>query len=375
MKIFKKRSVAVLVMALAIAAASLLGLSRRPDAVSPDTGLVDMPIGEFRPYIVDEARLLSDRTEETLCLYNANWDQLGGSILAVVSEENAGDLEEAAWAWAEKLQLGENDAILLMDPAAGNCYLLSSGRFTDRFSGRESAYLDSYLYEDFQAARYDTGVSNLFSHIHQDFFYSQSSQSSSQGIGFGLILQLIILLVILVFVCSLIDSMRYRSWYRSYGGMPMPPVVYRPILFWHRPGEHWFRHRPPPPPPRGGGPRPPMGGPRPPAGSGRPRTGGGSFTGRPGSRGGGFGGGSSGGSRGGGFGGGSFGGGRGGGFGGGSSSGSRGGGFGGGSFGGSRGGSFGGGSFGGSRGGGFGGGSRGGGFGGGSRGGGFGGRR
>ena len=367
MKIFKKRSVAVLVMALAIAAASLLGLSRRPDAVSPDTGLVDMPIGEFRPYIVDEARLLSDRTEETLCLYNANWDQLGGSILAVVSEENAGDLEEAAWAWAEKLQLGENDAILLMDPAAGNCYLLSSGRFTDRFSGRESAYLDSYLYEDFQAARYDTGVSNLFSHIHQDFFYSQSSQSSSQGIGFGLILQLIILLVILVFVCSLIDSMRYRSWYRSYGGMPMPPVVYRPILFWHRPGGRWFRHRPPPPP-RSGGPRPPAGG-------GQPRTGGGSFTGRPGSRGGGFGGGSFGGGRGGGFGGGSFGGGRGGGFGGGSSSGSRGGGFGGGSFGGGRGGSFGGGSFGGSRGGGFGGGSRGGGFGGGSRGGGFGGRR
>lgn len=362
MKICRKRSVAVLVMVLAIAAASLLGLSRRPGGVSPDTGLADMPIGEFRPYLVDEARILSDRTEESLCLYNANWDRLGGSILAVVSQENAGDPEEAAWSWAEELQLGENDAILLLDPASGSCYLLTSGRFADRFSGRESAYLDNYLYEDFHASRYDTGVSSLFAHIHQDFFYSQTPQGSgTRGIGFGLIIQLVFLLVILVLVCSLIDSMRYRSWYRSYGGMPMPPVVYRPILFWHRPGGRWFRHRPPPPP-RGGGPRPPMGGPRPPAGGGRPRTGGGGFTGRPGSRGGGFGGGSFGGGRGGGFGGGSFG-------------GSRGGGFGGGSFGGSRGGGFGGGSFGGSRGGGFGGGARGGGFGGGSRGGGFGGRR
>lgn len=354
-------------MVLAIASAALLGLYRRPASVSPDSGLADLPIGEFRPYLVDDAQILPDRTEEALCLYNANWDRIGGSILAVVSGKNVGPLEDAAWDWAAELQLGENDAVLLLDVAAGDCYLLSSGRFADRFAGRESSYLDNYLYEDFQAGRYDSGVSNLFSHIHQDFFLTQVSQvSDTQGIGFGLIVQLIVLLAILVFVCSLIDSMRYRSWYQGYGRMSAPPVVYRPILFWHRPGGHWFRHRPPPPP-RGGGPRPPMGGPkppmgggpRPPAGGGRPRTGGGSFSGRPSSRGGGFGGGS--------FGGGSFG--------GGSFGGSRGGGFGGGSFGGGRSGGFGGGSFGGGRGGSFGGGARGGGFGGGSRGGGFGGRR
>ena len=156
----------------------------------------------------------------------------------------------------------------------------------------------------------------------------------------------VVLLVVLVLLFNCLDGIRYNSWSARYGGMAVPPVVYRPIFWWHRPGSAWFtrRRRPPPRPPRG--PRPPMsGGPRPPrppmGGSTPPRSG--SFGG--GSRGGGFG-------R---FpGSGSFGGGR------------RGG------FGGSRGGSFGGGS----RGGGFGGGgSRGGGFGGGSRGGGFGGRR
>lgn len=359
MKAFKKRSVAAVIMVLAIIGASLFGLSRAPWARMPESELANLSIREFQPYIVDGAGILSAKTEERLSLYNANWDRLAGSILAVVTEKNAGDLENAAWDWAETMELGENDAVLVMDPKAQDAYLLSSGGFADRFNGRESSYLNNYLYESFQAGDYDEAVLALFEGVHQDFFAGAAYYNDSYGFmnSSAFIVYAILALIMFVLIFSVLDRMRYDTWYGRYGGMPAPPVVFRPILFWHRPGSRWYRRRsapPPPPPPRGGGPRPPMGGPRPPRSGGGtppkpPRTGGGGF---------------SGGSRGGTFGGGSFG----GGFGG-----SRGGSFGGGSFGGgSRGGSFGGGS----RGGGFGGGSRGGGsFGGGSRGGGFGGRR
>ena len=344
MKVFKNRAIAAFVMVIAIAGSSLYGLSKAPWARVPESELASLPTGEFRPYIVDGAGILSAGTEERLSLYNANWDSLEGSILAVATEKNAGDLEDAAWTWAETMELGENDAVLVLDPGAKDAYLLSSGRFSDRLNGRESSFLDNYLYTPFQAGDYDAAALSLFEGIHQGVFRGRvPSQQSGGFLGstLGLIIALVILLAVFIMICGWIDRMRYRTWHRRYGGMTVPPVVYRPVVFWHRPGSRWYRRRsapPPPPPPRGGGPKPPMGGPKPPRSGGGtpprpPRTGGGAFSGpRP-----------TGGSRGGSFGGGTFG--------GGSFSGSRGGG----SFGGSRGGTFGGGSFGGSRGGGFGG--------------------
>lgn len=262
-------------------------------------------------------------------------------------EPTATDIEDAAWNWAGELQLGENDAILFIDAGQTDAWLLSSGRFADRFNGAEGQYVRSCLSGPAASGKWDEGVIALFAETHLLF-----NVQSSSGIGslIASFLPVIVLLLVLLVLFSWIDSLRYSSWRGRYGTMAVPPVVYRPIFWWHRPGSRWYRRRhmpPPPPPPRGPrGPRPPMGGgPRPPMGGGTPprpnrptppRTGGGGFN-----RGGGFGSGSMGGGgfgRGGGFGGsrsggGSFGGGRGGGFGGGprgGGGGSRGGGFGGG---------------------------------------------
>jgi len=368
MKLFKNRAFAALVLIAAIALSSAWGLSKAPKVEVPQGGA---PLDEglstagFDGLIVDEANVLSSRTENTLSMYNANWDKLTGSIMAVVTTRDAGaygtGIEDAAWNWAYELELGEDDAILLIDTGRTDAWLLSSGRFADRFNGGEGQYVRSCLSGPAASGEWDEGVLALFAETHL-LFNAQSRAGTGSLIA--ALLPVIILLLVLLVLFSWIDSLRYSSWRGRYGTMAVPPVVYRPIFWWHRPGSRWYRRRhmpPPPPPPRGprgprppmgGGPRPPMGGgPRPPMGGGTPprpnrpappRTGGGGFN-----RGGSFGSGSMGG---GGFG-------RGGGFGG-----SRGGG-----------GSFGGGS----RGGGFGGGgSRGGGFGGGGgRGGGFGGRR
>ena len=369
MKLFKNKAFAIFVLIAAIALSSLYGISKAPEIRLPEGSV---PLDEslstytFGQYVEDKAGVLSKKTIKAICLYNANWDQMAGSIMAVVTlrDKDAGSAEDLAWDWAETLQLGENDAILVVNAANQDYSVVASGRFFDLLDTQSASFVDTLLEESVHRGDYDQAALNLFGQVH--LLFSRYQANSYNGGGTLAVLRsvasVLVLLIALVALFSFLDSIRYNSWSARYGGMAVPPVVYRPIFWWHRPGSAWFtrRRRPPPPPPRGPrppmgggpGPRPPVSGPRPPM-SGGPRPPrppmGGSAPPRSGS--------SGGGSRGGGFGSpgsGSFGGGRGGGF------------------GGSRGGSFGGGS----RGGGFGGGgSRGGGFGGGSRGGGFGGRR
>ena len=325
MKFFQKRGVAIVVLILAIVASSAWGLHKAPAVSTPEGGEKldpSLSTAAFTQYVRDDAGVLSDKTEEAIGLYNANWDKMFGSIMAVVTTESANDIENAAYDYAIEMQLAENDAILVIAKQQQDYYLLASGNFYDLLSGLSQSFVASCMESGVQKSDYDAAV--LF----------------------------IMLLVLLFLIWIWLDRMRYNRYRRRYmmPGMGVPTVMYHPI-FWGR--------RPPrgPRPPRSGGPRPPQGGPRPPYSGGssggnrrppqpprRPSGGSGNSFGGFGSSG-----------RGGGFGSGNF-----GGFGG----SSRGGGFGGG-------GSFGG--FGGSRGGGFGGG-RSGGFGGG-RGGGFGGRR
>ena len=344
MKFFQKRGVAIAVLILTILASSAWGLHKAPVVSTPEGGEKldpSLSTAAFTQYVRDEADILSDKTEEAVGLYNANWDKMFGSIMAVVTVQSSDDLENTAYDYAEAMQLGTNDAILLIAKQQQDYYLVASGDFYDLLSSLSQSFVASCMEDGVQKGDYDAAVRSLCAALHVEL--SQQYQQSEAALDEAASRVMFIMILIIFFILWIaLDGMRYRRYRRRYmmPGMGIPTVVYRPI-FWGR--------RPPrsPRPPRSGGPRPPYGGGssggnrRPPQPPRRPSSSGSSF--------GGFG--STG--RGGGFGsGGSFGG-----------------------FGSSRGGGFGGGSFGGSRGGGFGGGSRGGGFGGGGRGGGFGGRR
>ena len=332
MKIFKSKPFAIVIMIAAIILACVYSSATKPTVDVP-TGAPELDeslsTAYFEEFIVDDANILSAKTEKKLSIYNANWDQIAGRIIAVVTTKNVGNVEDAAWDWAYELELGENDAILLIDAASGEYIVVARGSFYDDFAAQSGSFVDNAMYEGAAKGDYDTAALSLFAQVH----LLHEAYVVDGGRVLGLFL-LIFLIVIFIMVCSLIDSMRYSRWNSRYGTMGVPPVIYRPILWWHRPGSSWYRYRrnpPPPPSPRppvGGGYRPPMGGGyRPSNGSfGGSRPSSGSFGG--GSRGGGF------------------------------SSSSRSGSFGGGSRGGS---------FGGSRGGSVGGGSRGGCFGGGRR--------
>ena len=347
MKFFQKRGVAIVVLILAIVASSAWGLHKAPAVSTPEGGEKLNPslsTAAFTQYVRDDAGVLSDKTEEAVGLYNANWDKMFGSIMAVVTVQSSDNLENTAYDYADTMQLGSNDAILVIAKQQQDYYLVASGDFYDLLSGLSQSFVASCMADNVQKGDYDAAVRSLCAALHVEL--SQQYQQSEAALDEAANGVMFIMILIIFFVLwIMLDGMRYRRYRRRYmmPGMGVPTVMYHPI-FWGR--------RPPrgPRPPCSGGPRPPQGGRgsssgnrRPPQQPRRPSGGSGNSFGGFGSSG-----------RGGGFGSGNF-----GGFGG----SSRGGGFGGGRSGG----------FGGSRGGGFGGG-RSGGFGGG-RGGGFGGRR
>ena len=355
MKILQKKSVAILLTVVMVLAGVGIGQVRAnqapPVPTAGETALdTTLSTAAYENWLWDEADVFSKSEEKQICIYNANWDKRYTSLVAVAAVKSVtGDLADYAYELGNDIGLGQGDALLVLDIGGKDAYLATGDDFANSMLSdtEASKYLDLYLYEDFMNGNYAKGVLTLLAELnvrYVDVFGAGKAEGQVISSGGETLMGIIVLMVILIVIASLVDSMRYNAYRQSYYGVPNPPYVFRPILFWHGPSYGWYRRRwhQPPPPPRG---------PRGPGGMGGP---------------GGFGGGSRPSSRPGGF-----------------SSNNRGGGFGGSSrgsgFGGSRGGGFGGssrgGGFGGCRGGGFGGGFSGGGFSGGGRGGGFGGRR
>ena len=387
MKLFEKRSVAAIVMVLAIVAGILLGQARKPENIGQLSTTV---VGSYT-YVYDHAGVLTDDTMEYIDAMNVSlFAQTGAQIMIVVQDSTNGtDIVDYAINLGNRYGVGsaerDNGLVIVLaledytPSGLKGDYGVACGDGLYSYGNELTNLLYYYMEDDFAAGDYDAGVKRTFNAYidwFEDFYdvtvrenyvpgvgssYTSSSgdyytrtegtvEPSAGAVSGSIILILVVLLILWI----IWDKIRYNRYRRRYlrPGMGIPTRRYYPV-FWGRP------RRVVTPPPRK---HPPNNNRRPPSGGGF--GGGGSFGG---SRGG-FSGGSRGGSRGsfGGssFGGGSFGGSRGssGSFGG-SRGGSRGSFGGGGSFGGSRGGFSGGsrgGSFGGSR-GGFSGGSRGGG--------------
>ena len=376
MKVFQKRSVAAVVMALAIAAGILLGQARKPEGLGQASTAV---VGTYT-YVYDYAGVLTDKTMTYIDEMNTSlFAQTGAQIMVQTVDSTGGtDIVDYAVQLGAAYGVGsaerDNGLVLVLaledladNGLVGN-YGIAGGDGLYQYGNELTSMLYVYMEEDFAAGDYDAAVrktvkaymdwfadlydvtvrENYIPAVRENFsagsgYYTETTGAMAPSTG-SVVMQLVLLLVVLLIVWMVLDRLRYNRYRRRYmmPGMGIPTRRYYPV-FWGRPR----RPKPPrsPRPPRGGGPKPPSGGT-----SSRPPRSGGSAPRPPRS---------TGGSRGGFGGGGSFGGGFGGSRGGFGGGGSFGGGFGGsrGGFGG--GGSFGGG-FGGSRGGGggFGGGRR-----------------
>ena len=73
MKFFKKRSVAWVVLVLAVAASVWIGFARKDYFLAKQpTELLDV---QYRQWICDDADLLRSETIQLIEQYNANWDE------------------------------------------------------------------------------------------------------------------------------------------------------------------------------------------------------------------------------------------------------------------------------------------------------------
>ena len=289
MNVLKKRWVAVLITLAVIALAVGIGRLRAPDpAVQGVAGNLDTSLStqDYENYLLDEAGVLSPSTEHSLALYNANWDRRYGSLVAVVTVQDTGgrDMEDYAYDLANEASLTSQDAVLLISVGDADAYLLPGQYFLTSLSSSDiTKLIDRDLFgtpED-----YDQGTLALFSSLNSEFTAQMGTGGGSSSYYYGTgyffpstLVTLVVLAVVVLLILSAIDSARYNAYHRQYYGMGTPPVVFRPILFWHGPGFGWYRrrwNRPPPPPPPPGGPRPPRGG-------GFGGSGFGGFSGRPG---------------------------------------------------------------------------------------------
>ncbi|MCI2059139.1 MAG: TPM domain-containing protein [Oscillibacter sp.] len=356
MKFFQKRSVAAIVLVLAIAGGLLVGQVKKPDlSVKPSTKVV----GSYT-YAYDYAGVLSDETMKHIDAMNASlFAQTGAQILVdVVKTTDGTDMQTFARELGNRYQLGDADRdnglviLLALDNVAQNGltgdYWVEGGDGLSSYGDEMTSLMRVNLEDDFALGLYDAGVRKTFDayidwfaqhygvRIEENYIpavrenFSAGDGYYTQTVGYvepslgSVVGEFLALVAVGMVVWMILDAFRWSRYRRRYlrPGMGIPTVWYYPV-FW---GHSWWRPRPPRPHYHDPGPRGPGGGRRPPSGP----FGGGNFGGRGGFGGGGSFGGGFGGGRGGFGGGGSFGGGFGGGRGGFGGGGSFGGGFGGG---------------------------------------------
>ena len=236
MKLLKKKGVAITIMIAAILLSSLYGLSKRPQVEVPKGGEAlneSLSTAAFAPYLVDQADVLSSSQEETINLYNANWDSMVGSILSVVTVDTVtGDMEDAAYGWADSLELGSNDAILLMAVGSGDYTVVASGAFYDRLAAHSTGFVDSAMAEYVNAGDYGGAALSLFGQLHVLISQEATYAPSAGGVAALSIVPIVVLLVVLVAIFSAMDSIRYSAWHARYGshGGPAGSVPAHPLV-------------------------------------------------------------------------------------------------------------------------------------------------
>jgi len=170
----------------------------------------------------------------------------------------SGELGSYAYELGGQIGLSNRDALLVVDVSDREAWLAVGEDFGNTVLGDSAAtaYLNQYLYEDVQKGNYGDGLLKLFHAVNERYSDTMEAKKVSTGGDFGGVFFLLTLLVVLFLVCSAIDRARLNAYRTRYFGVARPPVLFRPLLFWHGPGTSWYRRNWMPPvqtPPRDNG--------------------------------------------------------------------------------------------------------------------------
>lgn len=186
----KKLAVAWIVTIAMIVAAVFIGLRKGGDTPAPpkpqDMGL-DMSLStkQFQNHILDSAGVLSAKQKETICLYNANWNQRYGSIIMVATTNTVGGvLDDFAYDLGESVELAAADAVLAVNPKTVSAYL-APGPDYPLSGGQITSYLDNSFFAYVDHGSVGDGILNLFADLNTYYVdnYGLGYLDNSSGLG------------------------------------------------------------------------------------------------------------------------------------------------------------------------------------------------
>lgn len=246
-------------------------------------------------YVLDEAGVLSQETEQEIIRKNGNlFDRTGAEIVIVTVDFLDGkEIRDYCYDLFESWEIGSsernNGLLLVLSVAQEDYYALPGYGIEDFLTGEKlDELLNENLKSDFAAEQYDAGVRKFFDAALEELeSYYQENGPENDGyeewenkVGYSapplvssllrVAARIIGLVVVVILLVIFLRLLGFGGRGGPGGGSGGSGGFFHGLLLGRAIGRS-YRHRPPPPPFGG----PPFGGPRPPFGGSRP---GGGFT-------------------------------------------------------------------------------------------------
>lgn len=246
-----RAKVVTIVLAVALVAVAILYVKlNRPLIEAPKgTAKLDNKLDTtaVAHLVADEADVLPEEVEQIVSIYNANWDELGGRNLAVVTVETTDNAEKEAWQWVEQLSLGRDDALLLIETQGSReCALVANGQFRDDLATMDDGYLNRLTYMPIRAGDFDVAVLAVCERMHYFFGYDAESHRRAnlvEALSALAVVSAFVLPTLIHLIGEKIDRRRFQRWYDNYGVSNPTAVPWRTVFFWHRVGSQWYEQR------------------------------------------------------------------------------------------------------------------------------------
>lgn len=154
----KRTGVAVLLTVVMIVAAVVIGLARRPGHNLPAAEL-----GASTWYVSDQAGVLSSSAIRQLQENNRTLDSSMGVVIGCITcNYGKNDLYNYAMDQAEKMGLGANDFVVVLDISGENYWLIQGSGLVDLFTDDDcAAYAWEYMEQPFAQGDYSQALLSL----------------------------------------------------------------------------------------------------------------------------------------------------------------------------------------------------------------------
>ncbi len=274
MKFFRKPSVAILLTVLLVALCCVFGYSRAYESNQSNHNENEQTLlaGEnslnyFLNWIDDKADLFSIETADTLARNNLELSNTYGCLLAIKTEHylNGQNIETYAKDLFEKVNLGTQDFLLVIEASSQKWYLVYGSGLRE-YADNNAALPDlirENLNDAFFHGQSDTSILALFDDLENWCAQTLPKQDTSNETGnpflqnykirtvtlgdifTGVLFSLLVniwWIVLLIVILNLVDRHRFYKYITAYPPMAgvVPPVFFRPLLFWHRHGSTWY---------------------------------------------------------------------------------------------------------------------------------------